>query len=303
MIIGISLNPESGKGRGSRYRREIFQILSTYDVKVVELVADSAEQRLLRIRTAVQTREIDALIVAGGDGMIHLAVAATAGSNIPLGIVAIGTGNDIAREFMLPSHHIEGSLQQIMTAFLTQKFYLADVLEITSRAETHYALAIASVGIDADVNQRANQMSWPKGNLRYLRAIPPALKSFQPYGVKLTIDGVVKSGSITLLSIANTRYFGGGLNIAPDALPNDGLLDLVLVGGLKMRTIGGLLSRLMFERHTLHPFVHTRRIKSVLIEPDLSCGAQPPALMADGEYICELPAKINVLPGALQLAM
>ncbi|XCB30082.1 diacylglycerol kinase family protein [Arcanobacterium hippocoleae] len=235
--------------------------------------------------------------------MIHLAVEGIVGSEIPLGIVAVGTGNDIAREFMLPAHDIESSVQQIMTAFMAKKYYLSDVIKIESESGTNYALAIASLGIDADVNQRANKMSWPRGNTRYFRAILPAIREYKPYGVNIRANGRSLAGSVTLLSIANTRYFGGGINVAPNASPNDGLLDVVLVGGLKLGTFGRLLPKLIMARHIDDNRVHYFQTNKIFVAPDLSKGIQPPSLMADGEFICNLPATISVLPGALKLAL
>lgn len=299
MRVALALNPTSGKGRSDGYRAVLREVLGKYPVDMMWLPTGSREETFLAMREA--SAEADALIIVGGDGFIHNAVNAVGDSGVPVGIVAAGSGNDIAREFGLPIHCVDDSVHQIAACLMTGRHRDVDVMEISWEGGSERALAIVSVGIDADVNLRTNRMSWPKGNTRYLRALPGAIGGYQPFGARVTMDGHTAEGDMTLLSVANTRYFGGGFCISPGALPDDGLLDVVLTRGLRMPEIVGLLGRLVVYRHLADPRVHLYRTNEIRIEQ--GPGATLPVLMADGEEICGAPATVRILPKALRLAI
>lgn len=303
MRIGLALNPNSGKGRSDGYRSVLREVLEKYPVDMVWLPVGSRQEAFHAMREATHRGNVDALIIVGGDGFIHNAVNAVGDTRLPVGIVAAGSGNDIAREFGLPIHSVHDSIHQIAASLFTEHYRDVDVMEISWESGTERALAIVSVGIDADVNVRTNHMTWPKGNLRYVRALPGAIRAYQPYGVRLTMDGHSHAGPMTLLSIANTRYFGGGFCISPGALPDDGVLDVVLTPGLTMGQIGQLLPRLVFYRHMSDPRIHLYRTAEVRIEPEPAYGRDLPFVMADGEEICRAPATVRLLPKALRLVM
>ncbi|MDY5584237.1 MAG: diacylglycerol kinase family protein [Arcanobacterium sp.] len=303
MIIGIALNPASGKGRAAKYRNQLLKVTNEYPVEVRWLTGNSAQDSLSQMKAAVSSREVDALVVVGGDGMIHLGVAAVADSGIPLGIVAAGSGNDIAREFKLPIHRIEDSLHQVIVALFANRFYRADAIEIESNSGKHYAMAVVSLGIDADINLRTNKMTWPKGNLRYIRAMIPAIREYRPYGVQIKSEQLNYRGTMTLLSVANTRFFGGGICIAPDAKPNDGWLDVILAKGMSVSRVASKLPKLARAMHTTDADIDHIRVKELFLAADTEVGQHPPSLMADGEYVCDLPAVVRVLPQVVKLAL
>nr|WP_239539158.1 diacylglycerol kinase family protein [Arcanobacterium pluranimalium] len=297
------MNPESGAGRAEKYRTQLLKVVEEYPIDVVWLTAQDATQALSVMREAVNNGEIDALVVVGGDGMIHLGVEAVGDSGIPLGIVAVGSGNDIAREFKLPIHNMEDSLHQVITSLFARRYYKVDAIEIESAEGIKRAMAIVSLGLDADVNERTNRMKWPRGNMRYVRAIGQSIRNYRPYGVKISANGHTGAGSMTLLCVANTRYAGGGFALAPAAKPNDGLLDVVIARGLSLAEFGSLLPRLAMAKHTADERVHHFRTTEITVEADTRFGDHPPAVMADGEYICSLPATIRVRPRVIKLAL
>lgn len=301
--VGVAPNPASGKGRGEKYLPRLKAVLAEYPVEPVTLLGEDSESSRRLMREAVESGAIEALIVVGGDGMIHHGVNALGDSKIPLGVVAVGSGNDIAREFHFPIHKLEDSLHQVMGALLAGRIRDVDVLEFRSAEGVSRALAVAAVGIDADVNARTNAMTWPKGNLRYIRGIAQSLREFRPYGLRVTIDGKTAEGAATILSVANTRWVGGGICIAPNAKPDDGLADVLLARELRGVEFLSILPKLAFRRHTNDPRVHIVRGKVVEVEAATELGAHPPRVMADGEDVCPLPARIEIIPGALRLVV
>ncbi|AJC69617.1 diacylglycerol kinase family protein [Trueperella pyogenes] len=302
MKVGCALNPMSGKGRSDGYRSILREVLDKYPVEMQWLPVGTRDEAYQAMHDATHSGAIDALIIVGGDGFIHNAVNAVGDSGVPLGIVAAGSGNDIAREFGLPIHCVHDSIHQIAASLLTRHYRDVDVMEITWEGGCERALAIVSVGIDANVNLRTNKMTWPKGNLRYARALPGTILDYEPFGLRLTMDGHVHEGTMSLLSVANTRFFGGGFCISPDALPDDGLLDVVLTPGLRLAEFGSLVPKLLLYRHLKDPRVHLYRTTQVRIE-QAACGAALPTIMADGEEICQAPATITLLAKALRLVM
>lgn len=303
MRVGVALNPASGKGRGEKYREVLREVLAMYPVNIQWLPVGTAVESRQIMQDHIDNRLIDALVLVGGDGFIHTAVNAVWDSQIPVGIIAAGSGNDIAREFDLPIHSVHDSVHQIAISLLTRRYRDVDVIEIEWDGGIERALAIASVGIDADANDRTNRLTWPKGNLRYVRGVVGSVREYAPYGVRLTMDGHSQAGPMTLLSIANTRFFGGGFCISPGALPDDGLLDVVVTPGLRHIDLATLIPKLVLIRHTKDPRVHVFRTSEVRVEPAPEHGADLPFIMADGEEICRAPATIRVIPHALRLVM
>lgn len=162
-------------------------------------------------------------------------------------------------------------------------------------------MSVVSAGLDADVNRRTNSFSFPRGGARYARGIVSAVASFAPYGLRLEIDGRACSAPATLVSVANTRFFGAGLPIAPSATAADGLADVVFAAGLSRLQIIDLLPRLALGRHPSHPLVHCVRARRVRIACEPCAGARPPDPMADGDRLGTLPIDITCLPGAVEV--
>ena len=110
--LGVVVNPTAGKGRGTQAGRRVHELLRARGHKVEDLSAATLAQATDRARAAA-VQGLDALVVVGGDGMVHLGVNVVAGTGLPLGIVAAGTGNDIARTLALPRGDVEASVAAI----------------------------------------------------------------------------------------------------------------------------------------------------------------------------------------------
>ena len=287
--IGLLVNPTSRRGLAERDGIHAARCLRALGFDVVDLTAGSAQEAARMSSAAVAYEGLDALFAVGGDGTVGIAVDALADSKIPLGILAVGTGNDAARHFGLPRRDVDAALALALDALESKRTFAADVLEV------------ASAGLDADVNRRTNSFSFPRGGARYARGIVSAVANFTPYGLRLEIDGRACSAPATLVSVANTRFFGAGLPIAPSATAADGLADVVFAAGLSRLQIIDLLPRLALGRHPSHPLVHCVRARRVRIACEPCAGARPPDPMADGDRLGTLPIDITCLPGAVEV--
>ena len=166
--IGMVINPTAGKNTGARIGREAATLLAAAGHEVVDLSAMDGPHALERGRAAIADRAVDCIVVAGGDGMVHLGVNLVAGTDIPLGIIASGTGNDNARELGLPVRDAAKAVERV-THGATRR--IDAIRHTTPRGEERWFVGVLAAGFDAVVNERANGWRWPKGQMRYNLAI------------------------------------------------------------------------------------------------------------------------------------
>ncbi|ADG74768.1 diacylglycerol kinase catalytic region [Cellulomonas flavigena DSM 20109] len=296
--LGLVVNPVAGTGRGGAVGRRARRLLERAGHDVHDLSAPTLAQATERARQAA-TSGLDALVVVGGDGMVHLGVGVVAGTDLPLGIVAVGTGNDVARSFGLPRGDVDRAVA-VVDAALRAGPRRVDAVRVTRPdGPAQWYAGVLSCGLDAAVNARANTLTWPHGHLRYLRALVPELAAFRPYGYRVEVDGTVWESAGTLVAVASTPWFGGGLPIAPDAVPDDGLLDVVLAGPFTRRGALGIFPRIYRGRHVDDPRVRVVRGRRVVVEHAPGLGPPPPAAFADGEPLGPAPLVVDVVPAAL----
>ena len=282
--IAVLTNPTSGKGRGARARDITVERLRRSGMAVRDLQGRDADEALDLARGCVADG-VEALVVVGGDGMVHLAVQALAGTGIPLGIVPSGTGNDVARYFDLPRTDPAAAVDRVI-AGRTRTVDLA-------RSGTKHYVTVLSAGFDAIVNKRANEMTWPKGQMRYNIATVAELRTFQPLSYTLDLDGRTLRLEAMLVAVGNGPSFGGGLRITEGAKLDDGMLDVVVI---KPMSRGGLVRtypRLFSGTHVTHPKYEHHLARSVTV----ACAGI--TAYADGERFGDLPLTVDCVPGAL----
>lgn len=298
--LGVMVNPTAGLGRGVRTGRLVHAALRAAGHVVTDLSAPTLAQATDRARGA-SLQNLDGLVVVGGDGAVHLAVNVVAGTGLPLGIVPAGSGNDIARSLGVP-RRVPEALAQIDRALHAAPRSI-DAVEVGApdREAVEWFVGVLSCGLDAAVNARANAYGWPKGHARYVRAVAAELPRFRPYGYRVTLDDGTWVSAGTLVAAANTPWFGGGLRIAPGAVLDDGLLDVVVAGPFSRAGTAGIFHRLYAGTHLGHPLIEVHRSRSVVIEHEPALGGHPPVAFADGERIGPLPLRARVVPGALQI--
>ena len=216
--IALLTNPTAGKGRGGKAREAVLERLRGAGLSVRDLSGKDADEALDLARAAVADG-VESLVVLGGDGMVHLGVQAVAATGIPLGIVPAGTGNDVARYFDIPRKDPVAAAEIVVKGD-TRQVDLA-------RAGSKYFATVLCAGFDAMVNERANRMTWPKGQMRYNLATLSELRVFRPLPYTLELDGKQVKLEAMMVSVGNGPSFGGGLRIAEGALLDDGMLDVV----------------------------------------------------------------------------
>ncbi|HCE60655.1 YegS/Rv2252/BmrU family lipid kinase [Janibacter terrae] len=291
--IGLLVNPTAGRHRGEQVGTRVADLLEAAGREVIDLTGLDAARAEAKARAAIAGGDIDLLVVAGGDGAAGLGANLCADTDVPLGVVAVGTGNDNARELGLPVHDVAASVERILAGGTRR----IDLGRVTTTGGEHVRdfLGVLSCGFDAVVNERANRMVWPRGPQRYNLAILRELPVFGPIHYELTIDGREREIDGMLVCIANGRAFGGGMKVAPGADVEDGLLDVVIVHDLPMHTFLSVFPKVFKGTHTSHPAVETIRGARVTLATDRI------VTYADGERVAPLPLTVEAAPGALSI--
>ncbi len=226
-------------------------------------------------------------VVVSGDGLIGKVGGVLVGTSTPLGIVPGGRGNDLARVIGIPTDP-EGAVAVLAQGSRRR----IDVGE----ANGQRFLCIASCGFDSDANRIANEAKLVRGALVYAYAALRALWQWKPARFTIVLDGAERSFCGYSVIVANSRAYGGGMFVAPEADPLDGLLDIVTTGEVTKRRFLANLPKVFKGTHLAEEEVECERAAEVSIRAD-----RPFALYADGERLTDLPATIRVLPGALEL--
>jgi len=301
--VGVVCNPTAGHGRAARARAAVLAGLAAAGHDAVDLTGRDFADALSRTRSALADG-LDAVVVVGGDGMVHLGANVVTGTSVPLGIVAVGSGNDIAGALGLPVHDVAASVDVLRRALAADdgaRPVDAVAVSTPGEAPTRWYVSSLCAGLDAAVAEHAARLRWPRNGGRYVRAIFGELSAFRPYGFRITADGETWEQDATLVTVSNTPLFGGGMKVAPDARPDDGLLDLVTAHGLARHQVVRLFPLLFSGRHVDHPAVEVRRVRSVRVEPFTELGANPPVAIVDGEVLRALPLQCDVHPRALRV--
>ncbi|GIH48047.1 diacylglycerol kinase [Microbispora rosea] len=292
--IVVLVNPAARGGRTLRLLDPVLRRLRAGGRPVSVIVGTSAEDALGRAREAVAAGPA-ALVAFGGDGLVHLAVQAVAGTAVPLGIVPAGTGNDIADALGIPRKDPLAAAD-IVTAGGCRMIDAARLGTGGDEPDEWFA-GVLACGFDSRVNERANAMTRPPGMAKYLVALVRELRSFTPIAFRITLDGEAAEHEAMLVAVANTRSYGAGMRVCPDARPDDGLLDVLVVGALSTGEFLRIFPHVYRGGHTGHPAVTLRRARRVEIEAlDGDVVAY-----ADGERAGPAPLTCAVEPGVLRV--
>ena len=243
------------------------------------------------------------LVAVGGDGTIHEVANGILQTNntqeTSLGIICTGTGSDLSRTIGV-SHDYARSLSSLTNP----RRLTIDIgsVKYQKQGQTHqrYFVNYAGIGIDAEVVQATER--FPKffgGTIPYLTGLVFTFIGYRNKPVDLRIgDRAVEKTRVLSVVVANGRYFGGGMQIAPEAKPDDSLFDMVIVGDIGKFDLIKTMPRVYKGTHLTHPKVRLEKDTCITIQ-----SSRKFLLHADGELLGEGPASFSILPKALCLAV
>jgi diacylglycerol kinase (ATP) len=285
--MAMVVNPTSGRGHSLAAADVVQARLETGGIAVSRLTGVDGADALQLCRAAAATG-VDAIVAVGGDGMAHLALQACAGTGTAMGLVPSGTGNDLARALGLPLNDPRASAE-LLAAGRTR------AVDAVRCGDAWFA-CVLGIGFDGAVNDRANRMRWPRGRRRYDLAVVAELRSYRPVHFVLHLDGARTEVDAMLVAVGNAASYGGGMRVCPDALLDDGLVDVVVVGPLSRTRFLRLFPRVFAGTHVTDPAVTVYRASHVTIE-----GPATATAYADGERMGVPPLVCAVEPGALRV--
>jgi YegS/Rv2252/BmrU family lipid kinase len=285
-MLSLIVNPSAGDGRAGRVLQEVQVALSEHGLEHhVERTESLQHARELALTAAGAGEPAVAL---GGDGLVGAVADALKHSDGVVGVLPGGRGNDFARVLGIPLEP-RGACA-VLAAGMVRQLDLGEVGSTTF-------IGIASCGFDSDANRVANETRVVRGNLVYAYGALRALLGWKPARFEVTLDGSaprVLDGYT--VAAANSKAYGGGMFLAPDASLEDGLLDVVLVGQVPKFRFLRLLPTVFKGQHVHQPNVEILRAREIEISADRAF-----AMYADGDPIGQLPVTIRALPKAVRV--
>lgn len=279
------VNPTSGGGSAPGAAVPVVRALRDAGaaVEVVDSPGPTGCQAL--VRDAVAAGEV--VVAVGGDGMLSSVAGTLAETGGVLGIVPSGRGNDFARMLGLPS-----GPDALAALLLTAAPRTVDLIEAGGRA----VLGSVYAGVDSVASEIVDRSRRLPGRLQYPYAAVRALLTYTPASFRVEVDGVAFEQRAATVVVANSGYYGAGMQIAPSASLSDGILDVVVVGAASRLRLVRSMPRLYDGSHVHLDDVRVLRGRTVSVRSDERVLAY-----GDGERIAPLPVTATVRPGALQV--
>jgi YegS/Rv2252/BmrU family lipid kinase len=284
--LRLIVNPNAGGGRTLDGLPAVEEALRAHDVPYEIQQTTGLEHAQALARRAVGLGEV--AVSYGGDGMAGAIAHALRGTQGTLGLLPGGRGNDFARKLGIPLDPVEACE---VLAHGTER--TVDVAEVDGRT----FLGIASFGIDTEVQDIANATTRVKGQLVYLYATLRALAAWNAVRLELSVDGAPpRRFAGYSVAACNSGVYGGGMRLAPDAVLDDGLIDVVSYGDLpKWRFLRGL-ARVFRGTHLRDPAVDLVQARELHVDAERAF-----RIYADGDPIGTTPATIRAVPRGLRV--
>jgi YegS/Rv2252/BmrU family lipid kinase len=284
--LRVIVNPLAGGGRAGRAIPAVRAALDELGLAHrIDETRDLMHARELA-RAAATVGEI--AVAFGGDGLIGAVADALRGGESVMGILPGGRGNDFARALGVPLDPARAC-----SVLATGAPRALDLGEVGGRT----FIGIASCGFDSEANRIANRTRLVRGRLVYAYGALRALTRWRPATFTVTIDGA-RPWTVTgyTVAVANSRSYGGGMQLAPAADLADGQLDVVVISDLSRLRFLALMPTVFTGAHVHRRIVQTMRARTVEV-----AASRPFTLYADGDPIAELPTRITVLAGAMRV--
>ncbi|MEA2237583.1 MAG: hypothetical protein QOC81_2307 [Thermoanaerobaculia bacterium] len=284
MRIKLIYNPMAGRGRASRHHAEAERHLRELGAEV-DVHASTSPADMTQAAADASRAAFDRVVVCGGDGTLHLSVRDFDLANGTLALIPLGSGDDFAKVLGIPRDlraacelALRGNAREVDVALANGIRYLG----------------VAGLGFDSEVARYANEnVKFLRGSLVYLYAILRVLPRFTPH--RVTIDGT-RNEEIMFATVGNSRQYGGGIRITPNAKIDDRELDLCIVHRTSRMQLLKTLPQAYTGAHVKSPFVEMSRGTTFTFDSE-----RPMDVYADGERITATPVRFGLAEERLKI--
>jgi diacylglycerol kinase (ATP) len=288
----VVANPAAGHGRAGRLIGKVTTALHRlrlpHEVRVSASGTDV--ERLAHLAAGGGAKIVAAL---GGDGTVSLVANGILGTGAALAALPAGTGDDFAKA--IGAAKLDAAVELLANPETVD----LDVIEVTTGAVKRNFVNIAGAGFDSEVNETANGMTVKLGATgTYVLALLKTLSRFSPASFTIQVDDERMELDAMLVEVGSGRWTGGGMKVLPNAIMNDGLLDVCVVEALSRPAFLRAFPRVFVGSHTTHPKVRMRTGSRVQVEANRRV-----LVYADGELVGSLPAIFEVRPAALPVVV
>jgi len=296
------VNPNAGNGKGLRDWHLIAEFIKQVNLSYTVKFTESKGHAMLLTSEAVKDgcRNI---ITIGGDGTLNevvngiFTVNTCPSSEISLALIPVGTGNDWGRMFGIPLDY-----EKAVRIIKEGKQMLHDIGMLTyfdgAEKKNRYFINIAGLGFESVVVKRTNYQKdrGRSGKAIYFYNLLMSLLSYKNTRAEIIVDGEKKSADVFSINVGNGKYCGGGMRQTPDALPDDGLLDVTVINGIgKIEIIRSL--KMLYDGTILsHPKIDGYKCRNLKVSSEAILWAE-----ADGESLGHTPAEFSIIPLGIKI--
>lgn len=284
----VLVNPASGGGTAVARVKPVVAELEAAGATVTVVHSQGLGHSEQEVRTALADGRV--VVACGGDGMLASIAAAVVAGEGTLGIIPSGRGNDFARMLGL----LEATPSETARTLLSGAPSPVDVIRVGEGDTARIVLGSVYAGVDSLASELVNGAHWLPGPLQYPYAAVRSLLTHQPTRYTITLDGSTVVTEAYSVVVANSGYYGKGMHVAPAAVVDDGMLDVVVIPKASRFKLIRLMPKIYDGSHVDVPEVHTFRAATVSLST-----RDRVAAFGDGEPLQDLPVTATVLPGAL----
>ncbi len=285
----VIVNPVAGNGRAAKVWKHVR--LEVGGLRQCECLTSERVGHARELAQSAAQAGYERVVAVGGDGTVCEVASGVAHTQTAIAVIPAGTGNDCCRNLGIPSDVVAAA-----NLALSGPVRRVDLGEIQTVQGTTHFVSVAGFGFDAEVAWHANSM--PKvvgGTLPYVLGVLQALWRYDSPRMRISLDERQLEKPVFLVAVGNGASYGGGMRIVPDAVIDDGLFDVCVVGQLSRLEVLRLVPKMYSGGHRSHPAVQFFRCHEVRAE-----SASPVRCQADGELVGDLPASFKIHSGGIQ---
>ena len=291
------VNPASAGGSTGTHWPEIARRAAELGL-IGDTLFSERPEHLRELARQAAAGGVELLVAVGGDGTVNEVVNGLAAerTSAELAVIPRGTGVDFVRTFDIPT-----KLDDALRVALTGRSRAIDLGRATFRSwsggeQSSCFANVASAGMSGAIAKRVNESKSRFAKASYFLATFAVFARWQTSDVRVAVDDESRSARMRDVVVANCRYFGAGMEICPEAEPDDGLLDALLIGDVTKTDLALTLPKIYRGTHLPHPKAELLRGKAVSVDADV-----PLPIQLDGEQPGTTPVRFEVLPKALRL--